>query len=152
MGLPFPSNRPFGRAWTAAMDRSDPHLRILLVEDCPDTASTTRMILEIWGHEVRIAETGAAALRIAEAFQPNFILLDIGLPGRMDGFEVARRLRELRWDSAPVLVAATGFGGETVRKKAIEVGCGHFLTKPFDLGHLRAILSTLAVVPVAALI
>jgi CheY-like chemotaxis protein len=134
------------------MDTSDPPLRILLVEDCKDTASTTRMILEYWGHEVQIAANGATALRMAEAFQPNFVLLDIGLPGKMDGLEVARRLMILPWESAPVLVAATGFEGETIRKRALESGCAHFLSKPFDLVHLRAILSSLASIPLVALV
>jgi CheY-like chemotaxis protein len=134
------------------MDRPDPPLRILLVEDCRDTSSTTRMILEIWGHKVRVAETGAEALRIAEDFQPNCVLLDIGLPGRMDGFEVAKRLRELPLDSPPVLVAATGFVGEVVRRRAVEAGCKHFLSKPFDLGRLRAILLSLASLPLVSLV
>jgi CheY-like chemotaxis protein len=134
------------------MDRPDPPLRILLVEDCHDTSSTMRMILEIWGHKVQIAETGAEALRTAEEFQPNCVLLDIGLPGRMDGFEVAKRLQELPWESPPVLVAATGFVGEVVRKRAVEAGCKHFLTKPFDLGRLRAILLSLASLPLVTLV
>ncbi len=134
------------------MDPSAIPLRVLLVEDCPDTAATTRQLLEFWGHQVKIAANGRVALEIAEAFQPNIVLLDIGLPGHMDGFEVAKRLRELPWDTAPVLVAATGYEGLNIRRRARESGCRHFLPKPFDLTHLRAILSSLVMIPVAALV
>jgi CheY-like chemotaxis protein len=125
------------------METTERYLRILIVEDCHDTATTTKLLLEIWGHEVHVAVTGRAALHVVETFQPDVVLLDIGLPGHMDGFEVARRLRELPWEDAPVLIAATGYEGATIRQRALDSGCQHFLSKPFDLLQLRAILASL---------
>src|SRR4051812_3203052 len=113
------------------MDRSSV-TRVLVVEDCADTAESLRTLLDLWGHEVRVARDGPAALAGALAFRPTVVLLDLGLP-RMDGFEIARQLRELPWAVAPILVAATGHDGPAIRRQSFEAGCQHFLPKPFDL-------------------
>jgi DNA-binding response OmpR family regulator len=66
--------------------------RVLVVEDGPDAAETLRYLLTHWGHAVRVARDGPAALALAPAFRPDVVLPDLGLP-RLDGFEVAGRLR-----------------------------------------------------------
>lgn len=129
------------------MDRSDPTARrVLLVEDCPDTAVTLAFLLELWGYDVRVALTGPAALAVCDGFCPAVVLLDLGLPG-MDGLEVARQLRERDWPETPILVAATGYDGADVRRRARLAGFDFFLPKPFDLAHLRALLAAPAAVP-----
>jgi CheY-like chemotaxis protein len=117
-----------------------PSLRILVVEDCPDTAESMRLLLELWGHHVWVAANGRIALAQAADIQPDVVILDIGLPG-MDGFEVASRLRELEWDEFPKVIAATGFDGMPMRRIARQVGIDHFLTKPLDPALLRTLLS-----------
>jgi two-component system CheB/CheR fusion protein len=115
-------------------------LRLLVVEDDAETADAVRTVLAHWGHEVWTAPDGATGLDLAARFQPDMVLLDLSLPD-VDGFEVARRIRELPGGSGTVLVAATGYAGRSVRLAAREVGFDHFLPKPFDLGQLRAILA-----------
>ena len=122
------------------MDRSDMRLRVLVVEDCRDTAETLRYLMGLWGHNVCLAKNGSAAVALAPAFRPNVVLIDIGLPGP-NGFEVARRMTHIPGMSPPVLVAATGYDGSTIRRDAHDVGFDHFLSKPFDLGLLRSILT-----------
>jgi len=127
------------------MDSSSTQLRVLVVEDCPDTAETLRFLLDLWGHDVRVARNGLAALAVAPAFRPDVVLLDIGLPGP-DGFEVARRLKVAALTETPVLIATTGYDGAAIRRHSREVGFDHFLPKPVDLGHLRALLDGARVV------
>src|SRR5579871_2787792 len=92
-----------GRAW-----------RVLVVEDEQDTAETMSILLRYHGYEVVTATDGPAALALAETLSPEVVLLDLGLP-RMDGLEVARRLREQPHPARPLLVAITGFGGDEDR-------------------------------------
>lgn len=113
--------------------------RILVVEDNVDAAETMLELLEIWGHEVRLAHSGPDGLDVAREFLPDVILLDIGLPG-MNGFEVARRLRAEPRLGRPCLVAITGYGQDTDREKARDAGFDHHLTKPVDPQRLQALL------------
>jgi len=80
-------------------------LRVLIVEDCADAASSTAVLLGLWGHEPRVARDGKAALAEAADFRPDVVLLDLGLPD-MDGAEVAKRLKAA---GAPFIVAITGY-------------------------------------------
>lgn len=115
--------------------------KILVVEDNVDAAETMMELLEIWGHEVRLAHSGPSGLEVAREFQPEVILLDIGLPG-MNGFEVARRLRCEEGLGTPCLVAVTGYGQDTDREQAQEAGFNFHLTKPVDPQRLQALLRT----------
>jgi len=117
--------------------------RVLIVEDNVDAAETMQELLELWGHEVRLAHSGPGGLETAREFQPEVILLDIGLPG-MNGFEVARRLRKEAALDTPCLVAITGYGQETDREKAREAGFDYHLTKPVEPHRLRTLLHTVA--------
>jgi DNA-binding response OmpR family regulator len=115
-------------------------IRVLIVEDDPDTADAIRTVLTHWGHEVRTARDGATGIDLAARFKPEVALLDLSLPD-VDGFEVARQLRQQPACGAPVLIAATGYDTRAVRLAAGEVGFDHFLTKPFDLRMLKAVLT-----------
>ena len=92
------------------------------------------------GHEVQLAFDGPAALKEALARQPDVVLLDIGLPGGMDGFEVAERLQEQKVEKKPLLVAVTGLDGEADRRHSAEVGIDLHLVKPADVEGLLRLL------------
>ncbi|HYU35621.1 MAG TPA: response regulator [Thermoanaerobaculia bacterium] len=112
--------------------------RILVVDDNRDSAESLALLLELQGHEAQIAFEGPAALAIARTFNPDFVLLDIGLPG-MDGYEVARRLREE--GSASRLVALTGYGLDEDRQRSLDAGFDDHLVKPVSLEDLARILT-----------
>jgi CheY-like chemotaxis protein len=118
------------------MDKS---LRVLVVDDCPDMRSTLRILLRLWGHEVREAGDGPAALELADTFRPEAVLLNIGLP-LLDGYEVARRLRRLPGLGDVFLIAITGYGGDATRAACRSAGFDHYLLKPFDPAELERLL------------
>jgi PAS domain S-box-containing protein len=114
--------------------------RVLVVDDNEDSADSLALLLELKGHEVRVALDGPAALATAHAFQPEVVLLDIGLPG-MDGYEVARRLRaERAGEGGLLLVALTGYGQDEDRRRSREAGFDHHLVKPVDFDELTRVL------------
>ena len=116
--------------------------RILVADDSVDAAESIGMLLELRGHEVRIAHTGRQAIEASESYHPDVVLLDISLPD-MSGYEVARRLRSAP-DAGPlVLVALTGFGREADRLRAREAGIDVHLTKPVEPAVLMKLLSSL---------
>ncbi len=103
--------------------------RVLVVDDNTDHAESLSFLLKLMGHDTRLAHDGEAALQVAAEFEPDVALIDIGLP-RLNGYEVARRLRaEPRLRSA-VLVAQTGWGQESDRARSQEAGFDHHLIKP----------------------
>lgn len=113
--------------------------RILIIEDNLDAAETLSGLLQLWGHEVRWAPTGTQGLLDAASFNPDVILLDIGLPG-IDGFEVARRLRVQLADSRVLLVALTGYSNDADRERTKDAGFDMHLSKPVDPEMLRKVL------------
>ena len=113
--------------------------RILLVEDNADVAETTMMLLTLSGHEVRMARDGLQALQMAAVFAPEVVLLDIGLP-LMDGYEVARRLRQMPQTAAALLIALTGYGQKSDRQRGKEAGFDGHLLKPVDPQALGAMI------------
>ncbi|MFY9824025.1 MAG: MEDS domain-containing protein [Thermoanaerobaculia bacterium] len=113
--------------------------RVLVVEDNADAAITMRDFLELSGHEVQLAASGADGVRAARDFHPEIVLCDIGLPG-MDGFEVAAALRRDPATSAARLIAVTGYGGDEDRRRSKEAGFDLHLTKPVDPAQLRSVL------------
>jgi PAS domain S-box-containing protein len=116
-------------------DRRGP-LRILVIEDNPDAADTLRDLLELFGHEVEVAYTGSEGLEAARRFHPEVVLCDIGLPG-MDGYAVARQLREDPGTSCSHLIALTGYGRDSDRQLAEEAGFDLHLVKPVAPDDLR---------------
>jgi PAS domain S-box-containing protein len=123
-----------------AIPRPTELLRILVVEDDADVAEMLQVLLELWGHEVRVVCDGPTALVADRTFQPEVILLDIGLPG-MDGYEVARQLRQQHGPARPLLVAVTGYGSREDKRQAHRVGFDLHLTKPIDPEQLEALLA-----------
>ena len=111
------------------------HLRVLLVEDNRDAADSLRMLLEFSGYKVTVAYSGAEGVKVAKEFRPDIIVCDIGLPG-MDGFAVAKALRENPETAAARIIAVTGYGGEDDRQKALEAGFNTHLVKPVDPNKL----------------
>ncbi|HEV2851939.1 MAG TPA: MEDS domain-containing protein [Thermoanaerobaculia bacterium] len=118
-------------------------LRILVVDDHEDAAETLGTILELSGHEVRLAYDGEQALALVRESRPDVVLLDIGLP-KVDGYEVARRLRLDPRNEGMTLVAVTGYGREEERDRGIAAGFHHYLVKPVDPGVLQALLDEIA--------
>ncbi len=114
-------------------------LRLLVVDDNHDAASSLAMLQELEGHQTRTASSGEEALRVAEEFRPDAVLLDIGLPD-LDGLEVARRLRRSEATRTAFLVALTGYGSEQDRARTREAGFDEHLVKPGDLDLLRKLL------------
>ena len=114
--------------------------RILVVDDVVDFAESLAEMLRLLGHEVRTAYDGSAALKNMCDYLPDMVLLDIGMPG-MDGYEVARRLRQQECGRKTLLVAVTGYAQDRDRQISCEAGFDAHLTKPVDLDILRKLLS-----------
>jgi PAS domain S-box-containing protein len=114
--------------------------RILVVDDNADAAASLALLLKFSGHEVHVAHDGEAALRLAETLRPQAVLLDVGMPG-MDGYEVARRLRQRPGRDDLVIIAVTGYGAETDRRRARAAGFDHHLTKPIELASLADLIT-----------
>jgi CheY-like chemotaxis protein/two-component sensor histidine kinase len=118
-------------------------LRVLVVDDNVDAATALEMLVEESGHRVWKAHTAQAALAAALDYRPDVMLLDIGLP-ELDGFEVAKRIRQQPVLHNIVLVAVTGYGQETDRRRSQEAGFDYHLVKPVDFGKVQQILATVA--------
>jgi PAS domain S-box-containing protein len=114
--------------------------RILIVDDNRDSATTLAMLLRLSGHEIRTAYDGDDAVEQAAAYQPDVILLDIGLPG-MNGYDACRAIRKLPAGKSIVLVALTGWGQEEDRRKSREAGFDDHLVKPVDHDALSRLLA-----------
>jgi CheY-like chemotaxis protein len=121
-----------------------PHLgsgarRVLVVDDNRDASESLSSLLGALGHQVREVHDGASAVAVVPTFKPDFVVLDIGLPD-MDGFETARRIRELPGGRDPFILAASGYG-ETAGA-AREAGIDAYLVKPLGLAQLQQILAS----------
>lgn len=113
--------------------------RILIVDDNVDAAEMLSALLRTSGHDVAVAHHARVALEIARDFAPEVALLDLGLP-EIDGYELARRLRELETCRGTLLVAVTGYGQPGDRERSRAAGFAHHLVKPVALGTLEALL------------
>jgi DNA-binding response OmpR family regulator len=116
----------------------DTPLSVLVVDDHPDAADSLAEVLALHGHRPRVALGGADALAMAESEPPDVVLTDLVMPG-VDGFELARRLRE-RTGSPPVLVALTGCGSARDRERVITAGFDLYLVKPVEPAALVGVL------------
>jgi len=114
--------------------------RIVIVEDNEDARQMFKALLELASHEVHDAADGPAGIELVAAVEPDIAFVDIGLPG-VDGYEVARRLRERHKDLC--LVAMSGYGQSEDRRKAVEAGFDMHLLKPVDPDRLSAIIAAL---------
>jgi len=113
--------------------------RILVVDDNRDAATSLAELLQLSGHEAEIAHDGLEALQMAQNLRPDVVLLDIGLP-KLNGFEVARKIRQETWGKNMMLVALTGWGQDGDRKKSGEAGFNAHLVKPVDPVTLMELL------------
>jgi PAS domain S-box-containing protein len=145
--LPRASSEGIARAPLAKQPTGQPsglRRRLLIVDDNRDFVSSLAALLEEFGHDVRTAHDGQAAIIVAAVHAPDAVLLDIGLPG-MNGYEVARRLRGSSALSGVTLVAVSGYGHEENRRRAREAGFDHYLVKPIDAAALINIIDALPV-------
>ena len=113
--------------------------KILVVDDSRDAADTCATLLELSGHRVQKAYSGRRALEVGGTFHPQVLLVDIGLPD-IDGYELARRIRAAPWGRNILLIAVTGWGQEDDRRRALDAGFDHHLTKPAAAETLEALL------------
>ena len=118
--------------------------RILVADDNNDALESLATLLQLSGHEVYTAANGAVALESAEQHRPEVALLDIGMP-KLDGYEVARRIRAQPWGQRITLVALTGWGQDSDRRRSQEAGFDSHLVKPLDLDKLTELLAELPV-------
>jgi CheY-like chemotaxis protein len=114
-------------------------LRVLVVDDNKDAADSLSRLLQLWGHTVRTGYD-ELAVDVAPAFQPEAVLLDIGMP-RMDGHMMAREIRQRCSAKDVLIIAVTGFHDDAVRKRAQDAGFDHFLVKPVDTTALQKLLA-----------
>jgi CheY-like chemotaxis protein len=114
--------------------------RILVVDDNQDGADLMAVLLRLQGHAVEVANDGVSALKSAAAFEPDVVLLDIGLPG-LNGYAVARQLRETQKQRPQCLIAMTGYGTEEDRQRTEEAGFDHHIVKPIEPAELNALLA-----------
>jgi CheY-like chemotaxis protein len=117
-----------------------PSRRILVVDDNRDSTESLARLLRIGGHQVETALDGATGLKVARDYQPDVIFLDLGLP-EMDGYEIAKRLRQDRNLAKVTLIAMTGYGQEEDRRKSQETGFDGHMVKPADPGDLEKLLA-----------
>nr|WP_231402518.1 ATP-binding protein [Caenimonas aquaedulcis] len=116
--------------------------RVLVVDDNHDAGDSLGQILELLGADVRVARDGPQALEAFADYHPSVVLLDIGMPG-MDGYEVARAIRERHPHDAATLVALTGWGQDEDRKRARDAGFDHHIVKPAEIDALQRLLSSI---------
>jgi CheY-like chemotaxis protein len=116
-------------------------LNLLIVEDNADAAKTLSRLLELSGHQLRIAHKGREAVAVARECRPTAILLDIGLPD-ISGYDVARMLRDQAETKDAIIIALTGFGGHDGTAKSEQAGIDHTLTKPVSAKTLNELLAT----------
>ena len=114
--------------------------RLLIVDDNRDATNGLATLLASEGLEIRTAHDGLEALKVAESFRPDVIVMDIGLPN-LTGYEVARRIRGQPWGKDIVLIALTGWGQAESRNKSREAGFNHHLVKPVETESLARLLS-----------
>jgi PAS domain S-box-containing protein len=142
--LPNPSTTPTLPQILAEQEKKDSGSgwRVLVVDDNVDSADSIAMLLQVFGHEVRVAYSGQAALEVAGQYEPHIVLLDIGLP-EMDGYEVARRFRQHGQLEDVKLIAVTGYGRDSDRLQTREAGFDYHLVKPVDSQKLEDVLAML---------
>src|SRR5690606_19454389 len=126
---------------TATAHTENVRHRILLVDDNVDFVTTMATLLSTMGHDVLVAHEGKEALKIAGKFAPEFAFLDIGMPG-MNGYDLARKLRQLPEITHCVLVAVTGWGQEKDRELSRAAGFNHHLVKPVELAQVLEVIDT----------
>jgi CheY-like chemotaxis protein len=121
-------------------------LTVLVVDDDRDTADSTSDLMRLWGHRALVAYDGPSALALYDAFRPGVVLLDVDMP-KVDGCEVARRLRRDYPQDGALIVAVSGWGRVEDCRRCTEAGVDRFLIKPTDPDELHRLLQRAAGVP-----
>jgi signal transduction histidine kinase/ActR/RegA family two-component response regulator len=133
---------PIAEAQDSA-DSAKPELprcaRILVADDNRDAADSLGVLLELAGHDVKVAHSGKAALAAGGGYRPDVVILDIGMPD-MNGYEVARSIRRESWGQSVYLIALTGWGQSADKERAAAAGFDSHLTKPIDADFLSALI------------
>ena len=114
-------------------------LRVLVSDDSMDVADSLAMLVRLWGHEVCVAYDGVEALRMASAYQADVVVLDVAMSG-LDGFQLARELRQHPRVKDALLIAVTGYADEAHRLLGEAAGFDHYLVKPVGAIDLHALL------------
>jgi CheY-like chemotaxis protein len=143
MSQSFADNMAVHTATPRTLKPAPQRFRILVVDDNHDSAVGLAMMLSIMGYETRTVHDGESAVTTAESFLPDVVLLDIGLP-RLNGYEVAQRIREHAWGASMFLIAVTGWGQEEDRQRSSEVGMNVHMVKPVEPAVLERLLSELS--------
>jgi CheY-like chemotaxis protein len=115
--------------------------RILVADDNSDAAESLAIMLRMGGNEVRTCRDGVEAVSLAGSYRPEVVLLDIGMP-RMNGYDAARSIRREPWGKDMMLVALTGWGQDEDKRRALEAGFDHHLTKPVDADALEKLVAS----------
>jgi CheY-like chemotaxis protein len=113
--------------------------RMLVVDDNHDSAASMAMMLKIMGNEVALAHDGIEAVEAAERFQPEVILMDVGMP-RLNGYDATRQIRQQPWGRGIKIIALTGWGQDADRRESRAAGCDAHLVKPVSLPDLEKTL------------
>jgi CheY-like chemotaxis protein len=121
---------------------SGPCLSVLVVDDNKDAATTMVMLLRAQRYVTQTAHDGLQALEAAERFNPDVVLLDIGLPG-LNGYEVCQRIRQQPWGREMIVIALTGWGQEQDKRRADECGFDAHLVKPVEVPKLMELMASL---------
>jgi CheY-like chemotaxis protein len=120
--------------------------RVLIVEDNRDAQEALQCLLELWGHEVLVANDGPSGYESAVRLRPDIALIDLGLPG-MDGYEVAKKIRAALGAASPLLIALTGYGAPEQRSHSLAAGFDLHIVKPVDPDKLSMLLEEYAATP-----
>ncbi|HEY6080451.1 MAG TPA: response regulator, partial [Polyangiaceae bacterium] len=123
--------------------------RILIADDSLDTLESTATMLRLAGNDVFLAHDGLDAVTRAEQLQPDVVLMDLAMP-ELDGYEATRRIRSQDWGRGMVVIALTGLGRETERRRAQAAGCDEHLVKPVSLESLLETIDELCSRPSGA--
>lgn len=133
--------QPASSVTAAAPGDASPALRLLLVDDSVDAAMLLAMVLESDGFDVKVAHEARHALEIAADFNPEIVLLDLGLPG-MDGLQLAREMRKEASTANALLIAVTGYGQAADRQRSQEAGFDFHLVKPVSADEIQRVVAS----------
>lgn len=131
-----------GHGLTSSPSYVDKKRRVLVVDDSRDGAESLGMMLELAGHEVALAHDGLEAMERGELYQPDVILMDVGMP-RLNGLDATRQIRQTPWGQTISIIALTGWGQECDREQSRDAGCNGHLIKPVSLESLHEVLGAM---------
>jgi CheY-like chemotaxis protein/two-component sensor histidine kinase len=134
-----PERRRVPRTSESDLHNTQRRRRVLVVDDNSDSVSSFAMMLDLMGHETAVANDGEEAFLVAEAFRPDVIFLDIGLP-KVNGHDVARAIRARPWGKDIVLIALSGWGQPDDMRRSLDAGFNHHLAKPAERGEVERLL------------